>query len=183
MGRGVVEEVRAPLDAVDGAGCVEVDMDRGAKDVPRRALKTISSGLGTSKAKLCEEVVEAGGGISVRLCVLRRGLSMIVRCSRVRALSFCLGPAPTSCPREGRESSSVSMDANADGVARDRGGLEANIGRSNGARAGSGSACFWSRLLFIASLDCFGSDVFGANISSPRDDDFERSGCARLPSV
>jgi len=181
------EDVREVLDTVVGAGCVEVDMDRGARDVPRRALKTMSSGLGTSKAKLWEDVVETGRGMSVRLCVLRRGFSTMARCSRVTVLSLCLDPASASFLREGRESSSVSIEANADGGARDRVCFDVNMGISKGAKAGSdslsGSGCFWSRLLFIASLDCLGSEVLAENNSKPRDEGFERPGCARLPNV
>ena len=173
MGRAVAEEEReAALCGVDGGACVEVDMERGASEVPRRALNTISSGLGTSKAKPCDEVAEGGWGASCRLCVLRRGFSKMDRCSSVTRLCFCFSGVDLTPPIT---SSSTSNEAKADGRARAREDFVANMGRSReaneGSASGSGSLCFCAFLLFIASLD-----GLGANIPIP----WTREGSERL---
>ena len=61
-------EREAPeVEVLDGGACVDVDIDRGAREVPRRALNTMSSGLGTYPCRTSTSCMNAAMSASEEL--------------------------------------------------------------------------------------------------------------------
>lgn len=170
------------------------------RDVPRRALNTISSGLGPSNANP-EESENVGGVITcfflcVGLCVLSveraevpSDLADPIACFSRRLCSLAsLRVALSSFLSSGIvRVSSISKEANAEGDARARFDFEWNIGDTGGVMTSSSGSKFCFSLAFLILMANFDFLVSGdAGGTAPRGTTYclgiigERVGSVRL---
>lgn len=156
-----------------GSGEAEI-MERGARDVPRRALNTASSGLGMSKANPRRDASSGAGGSRMSCLLERLDISDPLRTeSRWDELlrewlddfKLWLGCFLSASPMGIRvPTSSTRTAAKVEGAARacrtcGENSGESGVAGDTSAGSGSRSALRLAALLFIASLDGLASFV------------------------